>query len=266
MTTTVPGPAASTLQDIGVEPVTHHRNPLSLGSRTAQPRERELGIGQRHHAPKTRASSAGAIDVDLAGAGTDFAIGCGYKYLCGGPGGPAYLYVNPVHQDRAWPTISGWMGHAKWDRFLTEYEPDPGVARHLTGTPPVVANEIFTVAAEIWREVRREDMARKHESLTETLIAVLEQECGALGVEIDSPKDYERRGGHVSFRHAGAGPASEALVDHGLLCSFRYPNAIRLGVSPVCHRHEDVWRAVQIIKDVLAREAWRDPKYERVSI
>ena len=132
--------------------------------------------------------SAGAIDVDLAGAGTDFAIGCGYKYLCGGPGGPAFLYVNPVHQDRAWPTISGWMGHAKWDRFLTEYEPDPGVARHLTGTPPVVANEIFTVAAEIWREVRREDMAHKHESLTETLIAALEQECGALGVEIDSPE------------------------------------------------------------------------------
>ena len=210
--------------------------------------------------------SAGAIDVDLAGAGTDFAIGCGYKYLCGGPGGPAYVYVNPAHQDGAWPTISGWMGHAKWDRFLTDYEPDPGVARHLTGTPPVIANEVFAVAAEIWRGVRREDMARKHESLTETLIAVLERECGALGVEIDSPRDYARRGGHVAFRHPGAGPLSEALVDHGLLCSFRYPNAIRLGVSPVCHRHEDVWRAVQIVKDVLAREAWRDPKYERVSI
>ena len=210
--------------------------------------------------------SAGAIDIDLEGTGSDFAVGCGYKYLCAGPGGPAYLYVHPVHQDRAWPTISGWMGHAKWDRFLTEYEPDPGVARHLTGTPPVIANEVFAVAAEIWRGVRREDVARKHESLTETLIAVLEQECGALGVEIDSPKDYERRGGHVSFRHPGAGPASEALVDHGLLCSFRYPNSIRLGLSPLCHRHEDVWRAVQIIKDVLTREAWRDPKYEHVSI
>ena len=210
--------------------------------------------------------SAGAIDVDLAGAGTDFAIGCGYKYLCGGPGGPAYIYVNPAHRDGAWPTISGWMGHAKWDRFLTEYEPDPGVARHLTGTPPVIANEVFGVAAEIWRGVGREDMARKHESLTETLIAVLERECGALGVEIDSPRDYAMRGGHVAFRHPGAGPLSEALVDHGLLCSFRYPNAIRLGVSPVCHRHEDVWRAVEIVKDVLAREAWRNPKYERVSI
>ena len=210
--------------------------------------------------------SAGAIDIDLASAGTDFAVGCGYKYLCGGPGGPAFLFVNPAHQGGAWPTISGWMGHAKWDQFLPEYEPDPGAARHLTGTPPVIANEIFAAAAEIWGEVRREDMARKHESLTETLIALLEQECGALGVGINSPRSYAERGGHVSFSHPGAGPVSEALVDHGLLSSFRYPNSIRLGMSPLYHRHEDVWNAVQIVRDVLEREAWRDPKFQKVSI
>ena len=210
--------------------------------------------------------SAGALDVDVEGTGTDFAVGCGYKYLCGGPGGPAWLYVNPVHQDRAWPTISGWMGHAQWDRFLPEYEPDPGVARHLTSTPPVIANEVFGAAADIWRGVRREDVARKHESLTETLIAVLEQECEALGVEINSPKDYGQRGGHISFRHPGAGPVCEALVDHGLLSSFRYPNSIRFGLCPLYHGHEDVWRAVEIVKDVLEREAWREPKYELVSI
>ena len=210
--------------------------------------------------------SAGALDVDLAGAGADFAVGCGYKYLCGGPGGPAYLYVNPAHQTSAWPSITGWMGHAQWDRFLPEYEPDPGVARHLTGSPPVIANEVFAAAADIWAEVGREDVARKHESLTETLIAVLEQECGSLGVEVNSPREYAKRGGHVSFSHPGAGPVSEALLDHGLLSSFRYPNSIRLGVSPLYHRHEDVWRAVGLIQDVLAREAWRDPKYERVSI
>ena len=210
--------------------------------------------------------SAGALDVDLAGTNTDFAVGCGYKYLCGGPGGPSFLYVNPAHQAGAWPSIAGWMGHAKWDGFLYEYEPDPGVARHLTGTPPVIANEVFAAAAEIWREVRREEVAQKHESLTETLIALLKQECGPLGVEINSPENYARRGGHVSFRHPGAGPVSEALVDEGLLCSFRHPNSIRLGMSPLYHRHEDVWRAVQIIRDVLQREAWRDPKYAKVSI
>ena len=210
--------------------------------------------------------SAGALDVDLAGAGADFAVGCGYKYLCGGPGGPAFLYVDPAHQGGAWPAISGWMGHARWDRFLAEYEPDPGAARHLTGTPPVIANEVFAAAADVWREVRREDVARKHESLTETLIALLDEKCGPLGAGINSPRSYPRRGGHVSFRHPGAGPVSEALVDHGLLCSFRAPNSIRLAMSPLYHRHEDVWRAVEIIEDVLAREAWRDPKHQAVSI
>ena len=210
--------------------------------------------------------SAGAVDIDLAGAGADFAVGCGYKYLCGGPGGPAFLYVHPTHQGDEWPAISGWMGHAKWDQFLPEYEPDPGAARHLTGTPPVIANEVFGAAAEIWRGVARKDMAAKHESLTGALIALLEQECGALGVEINSPRNHEQRGGHVSFSHPGAGPVTEALVDHGLLSSFRYPNSIRLGMSPLYHRHEDVWNAVGIIKDVLTREAWRDPKYEKVSI
>ena len=210
--------------------------------------------------------SAGALDVDLAASGADFAVGCGYKYLCGGPGGPSLLYVNPAHQSGTWPSIAGWMGHAKWDGFLYEYEPDPGVARHLTGTPPVIANEIFAAAAEIWREVNRGDVGRKHESLTETLIALLKQECGTLGVEINSPEEYGKRGGHVSFRHPGAGPVSEALVDKGLLCSFRQPNSIRLGMSPLYHRHTDVWRAVQIIRDVLQREAWRDPKYAKVSI
>ena len=106
----------------------------------------------------------------------------------------------------------------------------------------------------------------KHESLTETLIALLDEECGALGVGIDSPRQYPHRGGHVSFSHPGAGPVSEALVDHGLLCSFRAPSSIRLAMSPLYHRHEDVWQAVRIIKDVLAREAWRDPKYQIVSI
>ncbi len=210
--------------------------------------------------------SAGALNVDLTATGTDFAVGCGYKYICGGPGGPSLLYVNPLHQAGTWPTIAGWMGHAKWDGFLYEYEPDPGVARHLTGTPPVIANEIFRAAAEIWREVKREEMAQKHESLTETLIALLKQECGSLGVEINSPEKYGKRGGHVSFRHPGAGPVTEALVDKGLLSSFRSPNSIRLGMSPLYHRHEDAWQAVQLVKDVLEREAWRDPKYAKVSI
>ena len=210
--------------------------------------------------------SSGALDVDVLGADTDFAVGCGYKYLCGGPGGPAYLYIHPRHQKSSWPTISGWLGHKAWDKFSTQYEPAPDARSHLTGTPPVVANEIFSAAADIWREVERTDVARKHESLTETLIRLLEQECGALGVELNSPRDYRQRGGHISFRHEGAGPVSEAMVDHGLIGSFRYPDSIRLGMSPLYHSHEDIWNAVQIVKNVLSSEVWREPKYEKVSV
>ena len=210
--------------------------------------------------------SSGALDVDVLGADTDFAVGCGYKYLCGGPGGPAYLYIHPRHQKSSWPTIAGWLGHKEWDKFSTQYEPASDARSHLTGTPPVVANEIFSAAADIWQEVERTDVARKHESLTETLIQLLEQECGALGVELNSPRDYQQRGGHISFRHEGAGPVSEAMVDHGLVGSFRYPDAIRLGMSPLYHSHEDIWNAVQIVKNVLSSEVWREPKYEKVSV
>ena len=210
--------------------------------------------------------SAGALDVDVTATGADLAVGCGYKYLCGGPGGPSLLWAAPVHQGRAWPTIAGWMGHAEWDGFRGDYEPDPGVARHLTGTPPVVANEIFAAAAEIWREVARADVAGKHRSLTDTLITLLMERCGPLGVEIQSPLEHGERGGHVAIRHPGAGPLSEALVDEGLLCSFRRPNSIRLGVSPLYHSHADMGRAVEILHRVLAAESWRDPRYAKVSI
>ena len=208
--------------------------------------------------------SAGVLDIDLSGA--DFAVGCGYKYLCGGPGGPAFLFMNPAHQGASWPAIAGWMGHAKRDAFLPEFEPAAGIASQLTGTPQVIANEVFSAAADIWREVDCRAVAAKHESLTETLIAQLDSECAALGAAVTSPRDYAQRGGHVSFSHPDGGPVCEALADHGLVSSFRYPDSIRFGMSPLYHSHEDVWHAVQTVKSVLASERWRAPEYRNVSI
>ena len=116
--------------------------------------------------------------MDLGGTGADFAVGCGYKYLCGGPGAPAWLYVHPRHQERAWPVIAGWMGHADIFAFAPDYEPAPGVRRQLTGTPGIIANEAMGAAVDIWRDVKPEDLAWKHRSLSELLVALLEQECG----------------------------------------------------------------------------------------
>lgn len=210
--------------------------------------------------------STGAIPVDLMGADADFAVGCGYKYLCGGPGGPAYLWVHPRHQEKAWPTICGWMGHADVFAFATEYAPHPGTPRQATGTPAVLANEIFACAADIWRQVDAELLWEKHEQLSELLICLLEQECGELGVSIDSPRAYDERGGHVGFSHEGAGPLCEALLAAGVVGSFRKPNVLRFGLSPLYLRYEDMWECVARLKQILQVQTWREDKFQQVSV
>jgi kynureninase len=210
--------------------------------------------------------SAGAIPVDLLGTGTDFAVGCGYKYLCGGPGAPAWLFVHPRHQDRAWPVIAGWMGHADVFAFASAYEPIRGVRRQLTGSPGIIANEAMSAAIDVWREVGRENLAWKHRSLSELLIGLLEQECAQFGVQVTSPRDYDERGGHVTIRHAGAGSITEALLANGVVSSFRKPDWIRFGVQALALSHEDLWLAVSRLRKVLETELWRDPKFARVSV
>ena len=210
--------------------------------------------------------SAGAIPVDLLASGTDFAVGCGYKYLCGGPGAPAWLYVHPRHQDRAWPVIAGWMGHADVFAFAQEYEPVHGVRRQLTGSPGIIANEAMSAAIDVWREVGREDLAWKHRSLSDLLIGLLEQECAKFGVQVTSPRDYDERGGHVTIRHPGAGSITEALLANGVVSSFRKPDWIRFGVQALALSHEDLWIAVARLRKVLETELWRGPKFDKVSV
>ena len=209
--------------------------------------------------------SAGALDIDLSG--TDFAVGCGYKYLCGGPGGPAFLYMNPAHQGASWPAIAGWTGHAKRDAF------PPGFRAGRRNRRPPHRHAPSRRQRGGSRRPRTSGATPtagpsppSTNPLTETLIALLDAECGALGVAVTSPRDYAERGGHVSFSHPGGGPVCEALADCGLVSSFRRPDSIRFGMSPLYHSHEDVWRAVQTVKNVLASERWRAPEYRNVSI
>jgi len=210
--------------------------------------------------------STGAIPVDLMGSGADFAVGCGYKYLSGGPGGPAYVWVHPDHQDTAGPTISGWMGHADVFAFATEYEPMQGVGRHATGTPAVIANEIAWCAAEIWRDVDPPRLWAKHKALGDLMIDLLDQECGALGVTVNTPRDYDQRGGHVGFSHPGAGPVCEALLEAGVVGSFRKPNALRFGLGALYLTYHEVWETVARLRSILETERWRDPKFQKVSV
>jgi kynureninase len=210
--------------------------------------------------------AAGAVPVDLGGTGADLAVGCGYKYLCGGPGAPAWLYVHPRHQERAWPMIAGWMGHADVFAFAPGYAPHPGMRRHLAGTPGILANEALSAAIDIWRDVKRDDVAAKHRALSQLTIALLDQECARYGVRITSPRNYDEQGGHVGFGHEGAGAVSEALLEHGVVSSFRKPDVVRFGLSPLALGHEDVWVAVSRLRHVLDTEVWREPRFAKVAV
>ncbi len=210
--------------------------------------------------------SAGAVPVDLKGSGTDMAVGCGYKYLCTGPGGPAYIYARNEIADAVWPRLAGWMGHADVFGFTRDYVPHPGVKRFIAGTPAVAANELAKPILDIWPKIDPQKLWARHRSLTDFLIALLEQECGPLGVEVTSPRDHGRRGGNVSFRSPGAGSVVEALIDLGVVSSFRKPDSIRFGVSPLVISHADIHEAVMRLKRILRENIWLQPKYKKVSV
>ena len=209
--------------------------------------------------------AAGAVAVHLREADADFAVACGYKYLCGGPGAPALLYVHPRWKAAAWPAICGWMGHAHTFDFDTDYRPAPGPARHLVGTPVVIANAAFGAAADMWRDADMALLDRRHRLLTDMLIGMLGDECGALGVELASPREHAERGGHVAVRIGGAdvdvGAVAQAMVAGGVVVSARKPDALRFGVHPIATRHDDLVRGVACLRDILASGAWRDARF-----
>jgi kynureninase len=194
------------------------------------------------------------------------AVGCGYKYLCTGPGGPAFIYARKDIADAVWPTLAGWMGHDDVFAFARDFAPHAGVKRFIAGTPAVAANELAKPLLDIWPKIEPKQLWARHRSLTDHLIALLDQECAPLGIEVTSPRDHGRRGGNVSFRSPGAGSVVEALIDLGVVSSFRKPDAIRFGVSPLVISHQDIHEAVMRLKRILVEEFWKQPKYKRVSV
>jgi kynureninase len=210
--------------------------------------------------------SAGAVAIALRDSDADLAVGCGYKYLCGGPGAPAFVYVHPRHAEGAWPAVCGWMGHADTFAFEPDYRPAHGADRFLVGTPPVLAQAAFAAAAAIWTEVDPRALDAQHRSLTDTLIQLLDEQCSAYGIELASPREHARRGGHVALRFEHAAPLAQALMHHGVVVSARKPDALRFAAHPLTTTHEQLWTAVARLRDLLQREAWRDPRYQQASV
>jgi kynureninase len=207
------------------------------------------------------AHSAGAVDVDVTGEGADFAVGCTYKYLNGGPGAPAFIYTAPRHVDHARPGLSGWMGHEAPFAFDLDYRPAPGIERMRVGTPPVIALAALEAALDVWDDVDMADVRRRSIELSERFIASVETACP--GLELGSPRDPERRGSQVSFHHPQAYAVMQSLISKGVIGDFRAPVSLRFGFAPLYLGLDDVDRAVAILADVLDRRLWDRAEFHR---
>ena len=207
------------------------------------------------------AHSAGAVPVDLAGCGADFAAGCTYKYLNGGPGAPAFIYVRPDHFEEARPALSGWLGHEAPFAFDLDYRPARGVERMRVGTPAVVQMSILETALDIWDGVDMAGLRARSIELTELFIREVEARCPELSLA--SPRDPKMRGSQVSFRFAQGYAAMRALIARGVIGDFRAPDRMRFGFAPLYIDASDVRRAVETLAEILSERAWDRPEYLR---
>lgn len=205
--------------------------------------------------------STGAVPVELNATQADLAVGCSYKYLNAGPGGPAYLYVAKRHQHRLMPPLSGWMGHAEPFAFSDRYEPAEGIARQLCGTPSVIAMAAMDAAVDIVLEAGMERIREKSLLLGDLFIRLLETRCGGDGFELISPRRGEQRGSHVSFAHPHGYAVMQALIARGFIGDFRAPDVMRFGFAPLYQRYVDVWDCVDALAGIMRDRAWDDPAY-----
>ena len=205
------------------------------------------------------AHSAGALLVDLAGSGAEFAVGCSYKYLNGGPGAPAFIYVRPDIADRIDPALAGWLGHAAPFAFDLDYRPAPGVERMRVGTPPVLQMTALDAALDVWEGVDMDALRAASIALSERFIAEVAVRCPDL--VLASPRDPALRGSQVSFHFVHGYAAMQALIAHGVIGDFRAPDVMRFGFTPLYIDEDDVTRAAEILARIITDRLWDDPAY-----
>ena len=225
--------------------------------------------------------SAGAVEVNLHGADADFAVGCGYKYLNGGPGAPAFVWAHPRHAERFEQPLSGWLGHAAPFDFTPDYRPAAGVSRYICGTPAILATAALECGVDTLLAAEKlggmPALRAKSLALTERFAALAESRCGRFGVRVVSPREAERRGSQVCLaldaplQEAGYA-VIQALIARGVIGDFRrgdperldaVPHILRFGFTPLYIGFSEVWDAVEQLHQVLASEEWRAPRFAR---
>ncbi|WP_207102866.1 kynureninase [Paracoccus shandongensis] len=207
------------------------------------------------------AHSAGAFPVHLAACNADFAVGCTYKYLNGGPGAPAFIYVAPRHQDRARPALSGWMGHEAPFAFDLDYRPAPGVERMRVGTPPILHLAALDAALDVWDGVDMDDLRARSLELGDLFIRLVEADCPDL--TLATPRDPALRGSQVSFRHPQGYAIMQALIAQGVIGDFRAPDILRFGFTPLYVGPDDVRQAAAILARVTRNQLWDRPEFRK---
>jgi kynureninase len=205
--------------------------------------------------------SAGAVPLHLNEDGAEIAVGCGYKYLNGGPGAPAFIYVAEHLQEQLVPLLRGWMGHAAPFAFTDDYQPARGVGRFLAGTPPMLSMSALETGIESFDGVEMAAVWKKSVALFDLFAQSVEERCAGFGLECISPRQPERRGSHISYRHEHAFELCQALIAAGVIGDFRAPDVVRFGITPLYLAYEDMWNAAGRLAEILANGSWRDPRF-----
>ncbi|HST91258.1 MAG TPA: kynureninase [Brevundimonas sp.] len=206
--------------------------------------------------------SCGVLDVALNRDGADLAAGCGYKYLNGGPGAPAFVFVAERHQSELNNPLSGWMGHARPFDFVEDYAPAPGIARWLCGTPPVLSMSALDAALDAFDGVDMAAVRSKAGALGDLFIERVEARCGRHGLTLVSPREAAARGGQVSFACENGWAVMQNLIARGVIGDFRRPDVIRFGFAPLYVGYADVWDAAEVLADILDSGSWQDERYQ----
>ncbi len=207
------------------------------------------------------AHSAGAVPVDLNGVGADCAVGCTYKYLNGGPGSPAFVWVPHRHQGEFEQPLSGWWGHRAPFAMEPTYAADDGIGRFLCGTQPMVSMALVECGLDVFLQTDMRAVRKKSLALTDLFIELVETRCKEFPLKLVTPHAHAQRGSHASFEHPHGYEVMQALIARGVIGDYREPHVLRFGFTPLYTRYVDVWDAVEHLRDVLTRETWRAPEF-----
>ena len=208
------------------------------------------------------AHSAGAVPIDLHQASADYAIGCTYKYLNGGPGSQAFVWVNPALVDVVTQPLSGWFGHTRQFAMESRYAPSQGIARYLCGTQPITSLAMVECGLDIFAQTDMASLRSKSLALTDLFIELVESRCAAHDLTLITPREHARRGSHVSFEHPEGYAVIQALIARGVIGDYREPRIMRFGFTPLYTSFAEVWDAVEILGEILDQKTWDQPQFK----